>query len=115
MPAAGGEARLLVSHPATEERPLYSPDGSQLAFVSNRAENADIWVLTFDTGDLRRVTGDDSAEHLDAWSPDGAWLYFTSNVQEGLNVYRVRSTGGTPMLVAGDRNAAETMAARAAV
>ena len=113
VPAAGGEARLLVSHPANEERPLYSPDGSQLAFVSNRAGNADIWVLTFATGDLRRVTADDSAEHLDAWSPDGAWLYFTSNVQEGLNVYRVRSTGGTPMLIAGDRDAVESMAAPA--
>src|ERR1700675_1743579 len=35
VPAAGGEARLLISHPATESRPLYSPDGKRLAFVSN--------------------------------------------------------------------------------
>src|SRR6476620_3798956 len=33
VPYGGGEARLLVSHPATESRPLFSPDGSQLAFV----------------------------------------------------------------------------------
>ena len=30
VPAAGGEARLLVSHPANESRPLYSPDGKKL-------------------------------------------------------------------------------------
>src|SRR4051812_34313957 len=30
-PAAGGEARLLVSHPANESRPIYSPDGARLA------------------------------------------------------------------------------------
>ena len=32
-PAKGGEAHLLVSHPAEESRPLYSPDGTRLAFV----------------------------------------------------------------------------------
>ena len=37
VPTQGGEARLLVAHPASESRPLYSPDGTQLAFVSNRA------------------------------------------------------------------------------
>ena len=40
-PAEGGEARLLVSHPATESRPLYSPDGRQLAFVSTRTGNGE--------------------------------------------------------------------------
>src|SRR5690349_14904710 len=51
VPATGGEARLLVSHPATEQRPLYSPDGRSLAFVSLRTGNGDIYVLTLDTGD----------------------------------------------------------------
>ena len=31
VPSKGGEARLLVSHPAEESRPLYSPDGNKLA------------------------------------------------------------------------------------
>lgn len=34
VPAQGGVARLLVAHPATESRPLFSPDGRSLAFVS---------------------------------------------------------------------------------
>ena len=33
---AGGEAHLLVTHPATESRPPYSPDGTKMAFVSTR-------------------------------------------------------------------------------
>ncbi|HEX8339193.1 MAG TPA: hypothetical protein VF621_20900, partial [Pyrinomonadaceae bacterium] len=74
-PAEGGEARLLVSHPATELRPLYSPDGRQLAFVSTRTGNGDIYVLDFASGEVRRVTFDDGGEQLDAWSPDGRWLY----------------------------------------
>lgn len=46
VPAEGGEARLLVSHPANESRPLYSPDGLKLAFISNRTGAGDIYVLT---------------------------------------------------------------------
>ncbi len=45
VPAKGGEARLLISHPATESRPLYSPDGKHLAFVSTRDGRGDIYVL----------------------------------------------------------------------
>jgi Tol biopolymer transport system component len=91
----GGEARLLVSHPATESRPIYSPDGARLAFVSNRTGNGDIYVLTLVTGELARITHGDTVDQLDAWSHDGAWLYFSSNQHEvsGLsNVFRVGST-----------------------
>ena len=77
-PLAGGEARLLVSHPANETRPMYSPDGTRLAFVSNRTGNGDIYVLNLRTGALKRITFDDAAEQLDAWSRDGKSLYFSS-------------------------------------
>jgi Tol biopolymer transport system component/C-terminal processing protease CtpA/Prc len=106
VPAAGGDARLLVSHAATESRPLYSPDGRKLAFVSTRTGNGDIYVLTLATGALRRLTFDDALDQLDAWSPDGRWLYFTSSRGDigGMNdVWRVGADGGTPMPVASDR------------
>src|SRR5882762_10961940 len=80
--ATGGDAHLLVSHPATESRPLYSPDGRRLAFGSTRTGNGDIYVLTIDTGDLKRLTFDDSSDQLDAWSSDGRWIYFTSNSRD---------------------------------
>ena len=106
----GGEARLLVSNPSTEGRPLYSPDGTRLAFISNRTGNGDIYVLTLATGDLKRITYDDTNDQLDAWSRDGKWLYFTSSAHDisGMNdVYRVDAEGGTPMQVAADRYASE--------
>jgi tricorn protease len=110
VPAAGGEARLLVSHPATESRPLYSPDGRNLAFISNRTGNGDIYVLTFDTGDLKRLTFDDGKDQLDAWSRDGRWIYFTSSSRDisGMNdLLRVSIDGGTPMPVSADRYTSE--------
>src|SRR5882672_323650 len=62
VPARGGDARLLVSHPATESRPLFSPDGRRLAFTSTRTGNGDAYVLTIGSGDLTRLTYDDASE-----------------------------------------------------
>ncbi|MEP6692800.1 MAG: S41 family peptidase, partial [Gemmatimonadaceae bacterium] len=110
VPATGGEAHLLVAHEAMESRPLYSPDGTRLAFVSTRSGNGDIYVLALATGDVKRVTFDDTRDQLDAWSHDGQWLYFSSAAHDisGMNdEYRVRAEGGTPMAVAGDRYASE--------
>src|SRR3954463_11922650 len=78
VPAAGGEARLLVSNAATESRPVYSPDRTQLAFTSTRTGGGDIYVLSFATGDVRRITYDEAPDQLDGWSRDGRWLYFFS-------------------------------------
>ncbi len=117
VPVDGGDARLLVAHPATESRPLYSPDGQRLAFVSTRTGNGDVYVLELRTGVLTRVTYDDAPETLDAWSADGRWLYVSSSAGDisGMSdVYRVRAplpgsghAAGTPMPVAGDRYASE--------
>jgi Tol biopolymer transport system component/C-terminal processing protease CtpA/Prc len=114
VPEEGGTARLLVSHPATESRPLYSPDGRFLAFGSTRTGGVDIYVLSLETGDLKRLTFDDSADTLDAWSRDGKWVYFSSSSKDisGMNdIYRVAATGGTPMPVSADRYTNEFEAA----
>jgi Tol biopolymer transport system component/C-terminal processing protease CtpA/Prc len=115
-PVGGGEARLLVSHPANEARPLYSPDGKRLAFVSTRTGNGDIYLLTFETGELKRLTFDDAGEQLDAWSRDGRFIYFSSTSRDisGMNdLFRIRADGGTPMQVSADRYANEYWAAPA--
>lgn len=115
-PIAGGEARLLISHPANEGRPLYAPDGKRLAFVSNRAGSNDVYMLTFASGELKRLTFDDGSEQLDAWSRDGKWLYFSSTSRDiaGMNdVYRVSLEGGTPMQVSNDRYTSEFFSAPA--
>jgi Tol biopolymer transport system component/C-terminal processing protease CtpA/Prc len=107
VPAAGGDARLLVSNTAMESRPLYSPDKKHLAFVSTRTGGGDVYVLTFATGDVRRLTYQDGNDQLDGWSRDGKWIYFFSNARDlagGVNdVYRVSVDGGTPLPVSGDR------------
>jgi tricorn protease len=106
-PASGGSARLLVAHPATESRPLFSPDGKSLAFISTRTGNGDIYILDLATGRTRRLTYDDARDQLDAWSRDGKWIYFSSNSRAGdtgaNDIYRVSANGGTPMMVTDER------------
>jgi tricorn protease len=116
VPAAGGEAHLLVSDPATESRPHWSPDGRRVAFVSTRTGNGDIYVLTLDSGDVRRVTWDDSPEQLDGWSADGEWLYLSTvsrDIANFADVLRVRANGGTPMPVTAERYTSEFFSAPA--
>ena len=105
-PTSGGEAHLLISDPADESRPLYSPDGTKLAFISTRTGLGDIYLLTLATGTLERLTFSDSLSNLDGWSRDGQWIYFTSSatdVQGQGDILRVRATGGTPLEVSRER------------
>ena len=106
VPASGGTAQLLISHPANDTHPLYSPDGKKLAFISNRTGAGDIYILNLETNDLQRLTFDDVNDQLDAWSRDGQWIYFSSTSKDiaGMNdIFRVSSSGGTPMQVSSDR------------
>jgi Tol biopolymer transport system component len=105
VPSTGGVAALLVSHAATESRPMYSPDGKQLAFISTRTGNGDIYRADARHGDLKRITFDDSLDQLDGWSRDGAWLYFIRQSRHRQLERRVsrRTNGGTPLQVSADR------------
>jgi Tol biopolymer transport system component/C-terminal processing protease CtpA/Prc len=110
VPASGGEARLLIAHPANESRPLYSPDGRSLAFVSDRTGGGDIYIVDLQSGTLRHLTFDDGLERLDGWSRDGRWISFSSTARDiaGMNdLFRVRAEGGTPMTVSADRYTSE--------
>jgi tricorn protease len=114
VPASGGQARLLISHAASESRPLYSPDGMRLAFHSNRNGGTNIFVLTLATGDTIRITFNDGADNLSALSADGKWLYFHASYQEigAMNdVFRVSSEGGTPAAVTAQKYVNEFQAA----
>ena len=79
LPAEGGEPRAVTSGESEDESPVYSPDGKEFAFVSNREtpEERHIWIATADGSNIRRLarvgTGIDSAP---VWSPDGMKIYF---------------------------------------
>ena len=112
--ASGGIAHPLVTDAATESRPLYSPDGTRLAFTSTRGGSANLYVLDLASGVVTRLTYAEAGEELDAWSPDGKYLYFASGVQDvarQADIFRIAADGGTPMQVAREAFLAEFQAA----
>ena len=116
VPAVGGIARLLVTGAATEGRPLYSPDGTRLAFTSTRGGSPNIFVLDLAGGAVSRVTYAEANEELDAWSADGRFLYFASganDVSRLADIFRVPAAGGTPVEVSRERYLSEFQASPA--
>jgi imidazolonepropionase-like amidohydrolase/Tol biopolymer transport system component len=71
----GGEATALTQGIEWNYQPRFSPDGSRIAFVSDRAGGDNLWIMNADGTEPHAVT--DEAEHLvhnPAWSPDGNYL-----------------------------------------
>ncbi len=59
------------------KQPVFSPDGTQLALVSNRDGNQDIWIMAADEpASLRNLTKHPALEGHPAWSPDGREILF---------------------------------------
>lgn len=74
---------------------VWSPDGQQLAFVSNRDGNQELYVVHADGSGLRRLTHDDGYDTASAWSPDGRWLAFNTNRETRWEVFVVDVEGKT--------------------
>ncbi len=76
VPAEGGTAVRLTSHPAHDYRPVWSPDGSLLAFASDRYGAFQIYVMSAGGGEPRRLTYDSAGERPYAFTPDGTHVLF---------------------------------------
>jgi tricorn protease len=76
----GGEARrLVVGDPGTASGPLFSPDGSRVAFTAEFDGNQDVYVVPAAGGELKRLTAHPGTDVAVAWSPDGQRILFRSS------------------------------------
>ncbi|HEV7554290.1 MAG TPA: LpqB family beta-propeller domain-containing protein [Kofleriaceae bacterium] len=74
--ADGTGARNLTNHPAFDGWPSWSPDGSLIAFASNRFSSYEIFVMKPDGSDVQLVANTDGRATAPQWSRDGQTLYF---------------------------------------
>jgi Tol biopolymer transport system component len=70
MNADGTSVNQLTNNPNTvDEDPVWSPDGSQIAFQSDRDGNYEIYIMDADGGNQRRLTNNSAGEYWPAWRP----------------------------------------------
>lgn len=92
----GSNAVNLSNDPAGDFEPIWSPDGSRLAFLSNRtggSTNFDIFVVNADGSGLVNVSNSPLGNKFPVWSPDGNQIAFQSQRDGNDEIYVVNADG----------------------
>ncbi|HMC30882.1 MAG TPA: PDZ domain-containing protein [Candidatus Angelobacter sp.] len=98
-PREGGEARLLTSGPGTKSDPVFSPDGTMIAFTGDYDGNVDVYVMPSGGGIPRRLTHHPAIDEVVGWMPDSKSVLFRSarNSYSRFNrLFTVSLDGGLP-------------------
>jgi Tol biopolymer transport system component len=80
MKPDGSAFKQVTTGHGDDREPRLSPDGTMIAFASDRAFNGsyDIWTVKVDGTDLKQITSSPADEYEPNWSPDGKRLVFIS-------------------------------------
>jgi len=95
MNADGSDSRLLAGHQkARFLDPVSSPDGSKIAFASDRIPfNFEIWAMDADGSSKQRLTDNPAMDSNPVWSADGSAILFESWRDGNLEIYRMNADG----------------------
>ncbi|WP_316929232.1 hypothetical protein [Nitritalea halalkaliphila] len=97
VPSAGGSAEQWTSHEGHDFMPVWSPDGKQLAYASDRYGNFDVFVLSLEGGEERRLTFHSNDEFPYTFTPDGKQVLFSTTRLDDA-AHRQYPTGSQPEL-----------------
>jgi Tol biopolymer transport system component/imidazolonepropionase-like amidohydrolase len=109
-PMDGGEAQALTQDYAWNIHPAVSPDGKQIAFISDRDGLSNLWVMDIDGQNMRQITQEKNhLIHAPKWSPDGQYLVVTKGIMSGRSipageVWMYHHTGGDGLVIQERRN-----------
>lgn len=80
--ATGGSAVQLTTQEAYDCSPVWSPDGSKIAFASDRNGNMDVYVMSSTGGKAKRLTTNSAGEIPTTFTPDGKSVLFNAAIQD---------------------------------
>lgn len=107
VPSSGGQATQLTSNTAYDYAPVWSPDGKEIAFASDRHGNFDIFTVPVTGGNPKRVTTHSGTDRPWSYTPDGKEIVFTAKIQDPASsvlfpkstmteLYAISKDGGRP-------------------
>jgi tricorn protease len=94
----GGDAQRLTSTGHARD-PIFSPDGTQIAFTGEQDGNYDVYVLPATGGVPRRLTYHPSPDYAAGWTPDGKNILFASwrnSFARFTRLFTIPAEGGFP-------------------
>jgi tricorn protease len=98
----GGEARRLTSDIGIEIDPIFSPDGTMIAFTGEYDGNEDTYVIPTAGGIPKRLTSHPGSDQVVGWTRDGQRILFRSprgSYAGFTQLYTVGLSGGLPELL----------------
>ncbi|MDT7831801.1 DUF5050 domain-containing protein [Flavobacteriaceae bacterium S356] len=91
-----GSNQIQLTHNEAEDwHPEVSPDGKQIAFMSNRDGNHEIYVMNIDGSNQKRLTNNSFDDWYPSWSPDGSQIIFSSLRNGEKSIYRMNKDGSS--------------------
>ena len=97
---SGGDAYRLVATNGDHRLPLFSPDGSKVAYTGRQDGNTDVYVVDAAGGEPVRLTYHPGGDVALGWTPDGSRIVFSSNratFRDLPQLYTVALGGGLPL------------------
>jgi tricorn protease len=98
VPSSGGQAVQLTVHQAHDFMPVWSPDGSKIAFASDRHGDYDIFVMPARGGAATRLTFHSADDYPASFTPDGANVLFSSGRLDAQSMVGYPRRGSQPEL-----------------
>ncbi|HEU4382143.1 MAG TPA: hypothetical protein VFR85_01470 [Anaeromyxobacteraceae bacterium] len=98
----GAGLTRLTANSAQDFEPAWSPDGTTLAFKSDRDGNEEIYVMQADGSSPRRLTNQTARDYSPTWSPDGTRIAFVSERDGNAEIYVMAADGSNPTRLTND-------------
>jgi len=108
---SGASKQITEGDEWNDSDPQWSPDGTRIAFVSNRTgkeyendRNSDVWVVSSNGGALTKISDHSESDNSPRWSPDGRMIAFTGELRDRDHpkVWLAPASGGVPSILAAD-------------
>jgi len=105
LTSANPEPKRFISSSRSDSEPVFSPDGRQIAFISDRTGDPQLWICRRDGSNLAQLTHFNGCRvNLPRWSYDGLKITFSARLYGNSDIFIVNAEGGEPVQITRDHS-----------